>query len=141
MQQAWQRRESERQQALEELLRKAYRVQDEHDFDDDFYLQVAILLIGFLQHMRGGRIADEESIISDFVVDCTSAIDVEFARAPEEARVMVASLAKKFLQTGTNGFFSSLQRLEHENPQLIYKADSATVEVSLNGDTPPRRTL
>ena len=137
---AYSRRDLERRSLLEKLMRLVSRLEDEEG--DRILFETIHLLVESFQ-------AKKENQYNDFLMGKAISMHGEayelvfneilpkidsFARAPEEANVLVADLLKKIISWALSSFYAELTHLENINSQLIFHAESAMAEVEMPDD-------
>jgi hypothetical protein len=136
MVEAWGLRSLERQRLMEKLIRIISKLEDEEG---------EAILFGVVQVLVECLQAKKEKLYNDFLLAKAIAVHGElynvvfnellpkidsFARAPEEADVMVADLLKKILDMALSSVYAELSHIEIMNPRLIFHADAmADVEM------------
>lgn len=134
MTEAWQKREYERQQLIEGLVRKVHQ-RSVMISDESFYLELALVVIEYLKD-RHKDIAHPEIKKADmpgnFFAIPLSGI-VRFARTKAESDALIAQFLEKILVSGLNRFHSELTKQEIHNPELIFQDPSAMSDVSKEG--------
>lgn len=144
MPRAWQIRDYQRQRLIEKLV---HMIMDKDDTDSDWFLDdLAIVILEYLE-IRCRHIKEENMLaeyarrgerrlidnIRFFLTEIVPKID-SFARTPAEERVILAELIEKVLKMLAAPLYSDLRIAEMNNPRLMFKAASATTEVSLPDD-------
>ncbi len=132
MPEAWQVRESERQQLIEELVRGVHDWADEL-CDPSFYLEVVSVMIGYLQDRQKGVSnpwVDRKRAPGSFFSSVLPSI-TKFARTEAEGDVLVATFLEKVLASGLSPFRSELQKQEMLTPEKIFNTPSAIAEMPI----------
>ena len=120
---------------------------EKDDTDRNLFLDNLIIVILEYLKIRCRRIEEEKMLakyalhgehsmiytIRFFLTEIVPKIDL-FIRTPVEERVILAELAEKILKMLAAPLYSDLRNTEINNPQLVFKAASATTEVPLHGD-------
>jgi len=132
MPEAWQLREYQRQQLIEELVRGVHDWADEL-CDPSFYLEVVAVIISYLQDRQKGVSnpeVDGKKAPGSFFSTVLPSI-TKFARTEAEGDVLVATFLEKVLASGLSPFRSELQKQEMLTPEKIFDAHSAMTEVPI----------
>ncbi len=136
---AWQVRESQRQDRLEMVMRKALDAWEELSGEgirrESFFAQlIVILLEGLFPYDQPRR--EKHTFVYQLARRfCDNVVKVDlgvatFARSEEEARSLTATLIEKYLlNAALNGAHAGLQRQQSRDPMKIYHAESATDEI------------
>jgi len=131
---AWQRRASERQQLLDDLMNLYYRkeeVEDQDEVDRTFGFKVLQKALHCLYPDGDYKVPDSSA--SKFLVNDILPRIKEFSRSGNEERVVLVHFIERVFKTCTGHIHGALQAEEHAHPERIFKAKSATAEVPLRG--------
>lgn len=131
---AWQVREYQRQQLIEELSHNFYQKEINQE---TFSLELVSVIIGYLQDREKGILEPDfkKDAAGTFLTNSLSAI-TDFARTKAESDVLVIKFLKSVLDCGLSQFYTELNRQEFHYPEQIFNAPSAMSEVPIKGESP-----
>lgn len=133
---AWQIRESQRRELLYELMQEAVRAEEESGSSaNSFMLGLAHEIL--TRFMTSGASPHGETLPWDkFLEEVVRPRVREFARSKEEEIALMAGfLEQHVLQDALSPYYHALRRQEVDNPQLIFHAERATDEITIQTDT------
>lgn len=138
MAEAWQKREFEQQELLNQIMQDARCAVREEDEDDVFFLTLTAELAGLLAIQRitgrGGAVPDgltfttNDQLAQSCVGRIKRTID-EFSRTPEEAAQLLGRLLVKFANSGLSDIGTAYLRQQVHEPQRLYDGHESMDEV------------
>ncbi len=128
---AWQVRESQRQELIEGFVRASYQRETEVG-DKTFHLGLASVIVKYLKDRQKG-IARPEVRLDHCGIFFGAALIAfkNFARTEVEKDVLIVQFLEKVLVTGLNPFRTALTSQEIHEPEKIFHAPSAMSEIPL----------
>lgn len=130
---AWQMREMQRQRLLEGLMCETWDFvnQGSEVTEEEFFTRLAMEVCRWLSNPVGLR--EQYTAEEEFLhVPILSQLN-EFSRSYEERDALLAKfLEKHVLPAALSRYYSELQGQEFENPQLIFGAEHAMDEVTVD---------
>ena len=120
---AWQVRESERQELLNQLKTKTWDFDDKHDNRAMWYIAEVCLA-----YLKDPSIQSGQSLSHQFFFGTVLKEISDFSRADEERDSMLADFMEWVVKSMATKFHSKLQEKELEDPQTIFRVPTATSE-------------
>jgi hypothetical protein len=129
---AWQKREYERQQLLESLMREAYDLEETVPHKDHDSAGLLLVLASEILRIKTHAARRCNRHTEAFVVGRVIPVLRDFARSKAEFSALFARfLEKHVLPAALNPIFSELQREELHEPKKIFLTERSTDEVEL----------
>jgi hypothetical protein len=142
MTEAWVKRGAERQELLRELMQKVHNIEEAAPGENmhggeriEFELDLIQAIAANLKqkvHPQDLPAVDTDIASSFFFRDDILSRVRGFSRAEEESDWLFLELMNKLMESVGFYFHNRLMKLEHSNPQQIFRAPSAMAEVPLN---------
>jgi len=137
MAEAWQVREGQRQELVENLMIKVFEQSESFDDEKDafrFECEVAENIVSFL---KGARFVEEVKRIphlyewrfNKFVHEQIWGLIKEFSRTPSERNALLVRFLERLLDSILNHFHAELTHDEIQNTRAVFGTDSAMDEV------------
>lgn len=127
--QVWQEREYQRQKLVDGLMEKIYTT-EEQSKSETFLFDFSSVLIGNLKKRRLGHLfyRSETQFETLFYHNILPAID-QFTSVSEEKDILIAQILERTVNSALFYFKTRLQKKVFDDPEEIFKASSAVVDV------------
>ncbi len=132
MPEAWQFREMQRQEFIEEMMGRIYE-EEEQSQNPIFLFSLGEAILGYLRCLREDELIKSPKLITPTEETCLFGTELlpeirSFSRVPAEENILLAELLGQVIKAATQPFVTKMGEAELQSAEAVYGAP-ATAEV------------